>query len=472
MNTWVYLHFPHLLLDYQQALQAPEAQQQPYALVASHAAKRTIVQANASALEAGIELGMADVLASTLAPDLQVHSYTLVQEQRVITQLAQVLYQDIAQIVVHPPQGLLCEVRSLVRLHGGYQAVIARLQARLQQWPLRYCLSSGYSPLAARLLAEAGCSVISEASEPVQQAIAALPITHSGLPAHHIEKLSHVGFMHIGDLLQRPRAEVGVRFGRALMAYMAELVGEFKPPQVFYHPPEKFDEKVELASEVVSWAQLLFPLKRLLQQAESFLQSHQWGVHALVIRAHHRQGLSTQVPIQFAHAVWQQSDLLQLSQLHLERQQLREPVVALSVRLQRPEPRHAQSAQLVAGATERHDQLGALVSRLQARLGEQQVQSVSYAADWRPERQGTTQPWQVAQPVQAIKQQRPCWLLNEVQPIHRQHWQLQWGPERIVSGWWDANPIQRDYYIAVDQTQRQGWIFHSQQGWYLHGWFS
>ncbi|CUA88821.1 Y-family DNA polymerase [Pseudidiomarina woesei] len=472
MNRWVYLHFPHLLLDYQLALQPPEQSRYPHALLESHAARRTLVQANQTALQAGIKLGMADVLASTLAPNLRVHSYSQAQEKRVITQLAQVIYQDIAQIVLYPPQGLLCEVRSLVRLRGGYDAVVARLRSRVEQWPLRYCLSSGYSPLVAKLLAEAASPIISHDREAVQQAIAALPITYSGLAAVHIEKLYNVGFTSVGDLLKRPRAEIGVRFGRAVMNYMAELSGDFKPPQAFYHPPDKFDEKVELTSEVSSWGQLLFPLKRLLQQAESFLQSHQWSTRALVIRAHHRQGPATQVPIQFAHAVWQQNDLLQLCQLHLERQQLRQPVLALSIGLQRPESRQAKSTELLAGAPSADDQLSALVSRLQARLGEQSVQSVCYNDDWRPERQGRIQPWQQGQKQQPLKQQRPCWLLPQVQPIDRQQWQLQWGPERIVSGWWDAQPIRRDYYIAVDKAQRQGWIFHSQQGWYLHGWFS
>jgi protein ImuB len=67
---------------------------------------------------------------------------------------------------------------------------------------------------------------------------------------------------------------------------------------------------------------------------------------------------------------------------------------------------------------------------------------------------------------------RPLWLLEPEQSIDPQHWQLQWGPERLASGWWDDAPCQRDYYIALDQQHRQGWIFHSQQGWFVHGWFT
>lgn len=432
MNDWVYIYFPQLLQDYQLALLPPE----------SRAAVPISVSANPQ------------------------------QEQRVLTQLAQVLYQDIAHIVLSPPRGLLCEVRSLVRLHGGYGRVLERLQSRLQQWPLRYHLSSGYSPLAAKLLAQSGLSVLCEAADKAQQAVASLAIEDSGLAPVEIERLRQVGFTVIGDLLQRPRAEVGVRFGPAMMHYMAELAGELKPPQCFYRPPDKFDEKVELATEAASWTQLLFPLKRLLQQAEAFLQSHQWSTRALVIRAHHRQGPSTQVPIQFAHAVWRYSDLLNLSQLHLERQQLPQPVLSLSVRLQRTEARQAQRGQMFASTVQAAEQLEALVSRLQARLGEHKVQSLRYCDDWRPERQGVLQAWSTTVDTTQTGYQRPCWLLAEAQPISRHQWQLQWGPERIVSGWWDAQPIQRDYYIALDNRQRQGWIFQNQQGWFLHGWFS
>lgn len=472
MNAWLYLHFPSLLLDYQLALQAPEVHNTPCALIKTLATRRIVVQANDAARAQGVKVGMAEVLASTLAPELKLREYQPERESAVLKQLAQVLYQDIAQIVLHPPQGMLCEVRSLIRLHGGYSGVLGRIQHRLAQWPLGYIMSSGYSPLAAQLLAEADSAVLSAEVAPIKAAVAQLSIQQSGLPAQHIEQLRNVGMLLLGDVLQRPRAELGVRFGRAMTIYLAELAGEITQPQDFYQPPARFDESVELVAEVTRWPQLLFPLKRLLQQLESFLQIHQWSTRALIIRAHHRQGPATQVPIRFAHAVWQLADLLNLSQLHLQRQQLSEPVLTLSVCVRRPEPRQTKHTQMFNEDKKEPGSVPQLVSRLQARLGERAVQSPRLQDDWRPEQQGSLQCWQAQPKSTKIAVQRPCWLLKQAEPIERHQWQLQWGPERIASGWWDANPIQRDYYIALDQWQRQGWIYQSSQGWFLHGWFS
>jgi protein ImuB len=472
MNAWLYLHFPHLLLDYQLALQPPELSAMPQALTQSHAARRTVVQANDAALQQGVQVDMAEVLASTLVPQLKLHDYDATKESAMLTQLAQVLYQDMAQIVLQPPQGLLFEVQSLLRLHQGFAGVVKRMQARLQQWPLRYILSSGYSPLSAKLLAASGYSVLSTEPADVKAVIAELPIEYSGLPEPQIEKLRNVGLLTLGAVLKLPAAELGARFGRAITTYAAELNGEFSPPQSFYHPPHRFDEQVELNAEVHSWPQLLFPLKRLLQQVESFLEIHQWSTRALLIRAHHRTGPATQVPIQFAHAVWQQRDLLSLSQLHLERQKLKQPVLALSVRVQRPESRQAKEQAMFSASQAQTDSLNALVSRLQARLGESKVQSLHVHDDWRPEYQGTLKPWQSDSTSSGLLLPRPAWLLPQAEPTERQQWQLQWGPERIVSGWWNADTIARDYYIALDQWQRQGWIYQCDKGWFLHGWFS
>jgi protein ImuB len=54
-------------------------------------------------------------------------------------------------------------------------------------------------------------------------------------------------------------------------------------------------------------------------------------------------------------------------------------------------------------------------------------------------------------------------------------WQILQGPERIETGWWEAAPIRRDYYIARYRDHAHGWIFRDlfmPTVWYLHGWFA
>ena len=478
MNKWVYVHFPHLLLDYQLALQPPELTDAPQILVTSQQGQRLVHQATAAALEQGVRLQMTEVLASSLVTHLQIRDYHEQQEQRVLQQLAQLVYQDVAQLVLIPPQGLLCEVASLVRLHGGYPNLISYLQQRLQQWPLRYQLSCGYSPLSARLLAQAQQGVINENPAVIQQTLAELPITACGFTPSQQQRLQEVGMQRLGQLMQVPRAELGRRFGKALVLYMAELQGELPSPQHYYQPPLSFQQYLDLLTEIPSWPQLLFPLKRLLQQAEAFLQGHQQSTRMLLIKAHHRHGQPTQVRVSFAHPVWQQQDLLQLSQLHLERQQLVQPVLGLTVVIQQTEPRVASNQALLTETKQSETNIDSLVSLLQARLGTDKVHRITLHQHWLPEQRGQLQAWQRAQAVQAAGQhsslrvKRPLWLLPEPQPIQVQDWDLHWGPEHLATGWWLSEPVQRDYFIGVDKNQRQAWLFKDQQGWYLHGWFS
>jgi protein ImuB len=49
-------------------------------------------------------------------------------------------------------------------------------------------------------------------------------------------------------------------------------------------------------------------------------------------------------------------------------------------------------------------------------------------------------------------------------------------PERIEAGWFDDEPVCRDYYVAEDTDHRLCWIYREHraqaQGWFLHGWFN
>ena len=49
------------------------------------------------------------------------------------------------------------------------------------------------------------------------------------------------------------------------------------------------------------------------------------------------------------------------------------------------------------------------------------------------------------------------------------------GPERVETGWWDGEEVQRDYYQAVDARGSRLWIFRERLAphrWFLHGVFS
>ena len=68
-------------------------------------------------------------------------------------------------------------------------------------------------------------------------------------------------------------------------------------------------------------------------------------------------------------------------------------------------------------------------------------------------------------------------ILSEVGGKPQRHGplQLQGGPERIETGWWEQGQVARDYYRAVDTRGVRLWIFRERQTphrWFLHGLFA
>ena len=145
-----------------------------------------------------------------------------------------------------------------------------------------------------------------------------------------------------------------------------------------------------------------------------------------------------------------------------------------------------------------------LVERLRARLGAEAVQGVGIVPEHRPE-----SAWRIAEPGkepgkgdipilserkgdmpisgEALRQKsacplfRPLWLLAEPQllgggerPRYEGALEIEEGPERIESGWWDGHDVRRDYYVARTQAGVRLWVFHertTQGRWFLHGIF-
>ena len=138
------------------------------------------------------------------------------------------------------------------------------------------------------------------------------------------------------------------------------------------------------------------------------------------------------------------------------------------------------------------ESIGALLERLSARLGEQQVYQLMAHADHRPEC-ATRRVRLFGKHVvhKSAPLPRPLWLLDipealrevDGRPYHHGSLKLLAGPERIESGWWDsgedagghAGDVRRDYFIALTEEAAWLWIYRECRapgGWLLQGYFS
>jgi protein ImuB len=137
-----------------------------------------------------------------------------------------------------------------------------------------------------------------------------------------------------------------------------------------------------------------------------------------------------------------------------------------------------------------------LLNRLQAKLGEQNVQRLRAETNHQPERSVSYQSLQqLAQLVPStladklsetssrrtsktlpnnsaftalrpnILLQQPRVLAEAVRIIH--------GPERLQSGWWGDEVFCRDYFVARNQQQQLLWVYRDpEQTWFVHGLFA
>lgn len=113
---WLYLHFPSLQLDVLQ-LQHP---QQPLAL--ADPAKHQIMALNQAAKLRGVALSQSVATAVLLCPDLQVYPPNVQQQQQLLLQLCEQLYQYTAEIMLQPPDGLAIRVSAMLQLYHDFSA--------------------------------------------------------------------------------------------------------------------------------------------------------------------------------------------------------------------------------------------------------------------------------------------------------------------------------------------------------------
>ena len=77
--------------------------------------------------------------------------------------------------------------------------------------------------------------------------------------------------------------------------------------------------------------------------------------------------------------------------------------------------------------------------------------------------------WKIPPP-ENVPFPRPLWLLAEPQPLEGEEQpryqgalELEEGPERIESGWWDGRDVRRDYYVARTPAGVRVWIFRERR---------
>ncbi|WP_240939424.1 DNA polymerase Y family protein [Diaphorobacter sp. HDW4A] len=418
-------------------------------------------------------------------------------------------------------EALLLDVQSTERLWGGRAALRRLLLEHAPSPPMpdesadaRRRWAEGPTALQALALLR-----LKQSGEPRPSQIP------QGLPMHtltalkpHLSTLNNLGCRTVGDVRALPRMGVARRLGAECLSALDQLWGERACPLSWLELPEHFDLELELPYIAASSADLLHAAEHLLTALQGWLRARHLGVLRLRMRWRHdlrrldgvdlapwgEMELRTALPLQ---------DLVHLQRLlaeHMAHERLAAPVNRLMLTTLEIEPLRQTTENLLpkAGNESSGEPWHQFVERVSARLGEECLRVPQRQADHRPEHMQT---WQSASHAMRQGMRRktemeadpraalwPAWLLPEPQQLatrqhrpclHGQTLSLKAGPERLESGWWEAEDAlpkegsvgpqatpgssRRDYFVAHSAASGWVWIFRetSTLDWYLHGFY-
>ena len=470
---WLYLHFPHLVLDHIRRTREDEG-----ALVVVEGSGQKVIQACPDARSQGIRSGMRLKTAISLAPDLGMVRADETQEARILEDQARWLYRYAAHIVLVPPDGLLAEIGSLQKLYGGLPAVWQTVEQGLNERQLNAWLGIGYTPVAARLSARAGKGECTADKGHILTALGKLPLVAAGFDEKSCTRLHRLGLNTLAEVFNLPARELARRLSPELLARIQKAQGTRPDPKSPWHPPHRFRQRADFIQEVEHAQGLLFALQRILTELEEDLCWRQQDTDTLHLLLQHRHEEATRLTLRTTGPEHRAESFLKLLRLKLDQHPLRAPVISLSLSVKRFLGREAPVGQdLLGDGQDLNEAWHTLASRLQARLGTEALQQLAPRADHRPEFAWTASAIKPASrhsetPEVSGLPARPLWLLSTPHPLAEPPARWFSGPERISAGWWDGQRVHRDYYIAQLSSGQLAWVFRDiRDGWYIHGWF-
>ena len=491
-ELWLAIHLPNYILESlcQPAAAASEAAAGADAghvvVVDPGRGGKVVCACGVTATAAGVAPGMALNSALALLPDARVLARDSRRERTLLEAVAMMALDFTPRVNLDPPDGVLLEVRGSLRLFGGVRPLCARVGERLRARGLAPRIALTPTRLASLWFARSGMEVVLRRPEALAGRLAALPLVCTRWPERSLRSLATMGVRAVGDCLRLPRDGFTRRFELQMRLDLDRALGHAPDPRAAFVPGERFAARRDLEPELADTARLQRACEPLLDELCTFLQARGASVESLELRFLHRAAPPTRLRLRFAEPVTAAARIAALLRERLARAEWPEPVRSVRLRSGPLSEARAQPGDLFALDRGRASAVPQLVERLRARLGEEAVHGLCLVPEHRPEAAWCR--W--SDPSDLNKGEcppsftgilRPLWLLaepqrldGEEQPRYHGALELEEGPERIESGWWDGRDVRRDYYVARTPAGVRVWIFRERRtpgGWFLHGVF-
>jgi len=482
------VYLPHYVLE---SLQPPASV--PVAVVDLERGAKVVCDCDARAAAAGVVPGMALNSALALQPGLHVLSRDPGRERALLEAVATAALDFTPRVNLEPPDAVLLEVRGSLRLFGGARRLCELLRQRLQSGGLAPRLALAPTALASLWFARADEEVALRRPDALAARLAPLPLAVTRWPERALQSLATMGVRTVGESLRLPRDGFARRFEPRMRLELDRALGHAHDPRAPFAAAVRFVARRELEPEVTDTDRLQHTCEMLLDDLCAFLRARDASVETLEWRLLHREAAATRLRLRFAEPVGSVARIMGVLHERLTRTVLCEPVRAVRLRSGPLIAARAEAVDLFARERREGAAVPQLVERLQARLGADAVRGLRLVPEHRPEKSGDILLFSRSRPSSRHlagkagecphfpQLSRPVWLLAEPQPLEGSEppryegpLEIEQGPERIESGWWDGCDVQRDYYVARTQSGARLWIFRERRapgGWFLHGVF-
>jgi protein ImuB len=154
-------------------------------------------------------------------------------------------------VATDAPDGLAIDATGTTHLHGGEDAMLEEMVARLAASGIaaRAAIADSWSAARAFARTMTRPTLVIPAGDSAK-AILGLPIAALRLPKTMVEDLSVLGFARIGELAAKPRAPLALRFGPELCRRLDQAMGSLSEPIDPVRPPDLIEVRRVFAEPI------------------------------------------------------------------------------------------------------------------------------------------------------------------------------------------------------------------------------
>lgn len=466
--------------------------------------RRAVLAVNEAARALGIRPGMSATQAQALLPNLASFEAEPREDEAGLVRLATWALKRYSPVVAaDPPDGLAIDATGAVHLHGGEQAMLNDIVARLARVRVAArAAMAGTLGSAHGIARHHAQPVIAFGMQEGKAALAKLPIAALRLAPEIVQGLRVLGFERVGELLAQPRAPLVLRFGPALARRLDQALGHVAEPITPIAVPDVIGVARSFGEPISALETLQRYTGLLVTELCAAMEERGLGARKLDLLFHrvdnHVEGfrIGTAQPVR---------DVKHLSRLLCSRLETVDPgfgVERMTLSALVAEPLDYSPASALGEKPKA--EVASLIDTLTTRVGAARLYRMALVESDVPERsvrrvapmsgptvqrwpQGWPRPSRLLDPPERIE---TIALLPDHPPASFTWRRIRHrviradGPERIHGEWIrsaaEMHAI-RDYFLVEDEAGVRFWVFRSGNGedgatglgsWFMHGLFA